>query len=152
MNESSEQPSHLVPGYLPPGTPTPPEWAGPQTVQRSTPEPAPTSGGPITVYAAIGNSDDRLSQAAWSQFAGEFVSITARYARAVHGEWFSSPEAPFQNACICFEIDPSDAGELRRLYVELAHYNKQDSIAWTVAATTEFLGPGTPAPDAAGRS
>jgi hypothetical protein len=91
----------------------------------------------ITVYASIGNSDDKLTQARWSEFADLFVTIIRAHAVAIHGVWYSRPDAPFQNACVCFEVD-EDAVPLRLELTHLCAEFEQDSIAWAVA-TTEFI-------------
>src|SRR5262245_30724798 len=93
----------------------------------------------ITVYASIGNSDDKLSQARWAEFAELFVAIVDANAKQLHGVWYSRPDAPWQNACVCFEIQNDVV--LPALRFELAHLCAefdQDSIAWAVAKT-EFI-------------
>jgi hypothetical protein len=94
-----------------------------------------------TVYTSIGNSDDGLSQARWSQFHAAFEKTVRDYASAVYGSWLSGPAEPWQNACIAFEVDSADAGDLKRELAALAAEYAQDSIAWAPAAGTEFLGP-----------
>lgn len=101
---------------------------------------------PLTVYACIGNSDDKLTQQRWHEFWCEFRAVVVTAAR-VHGEWLSISCAPYQNGCICFEITPEAAAILKASLAELASRFGQDSIAWAVAAT-EFITPpaaGTPA-------
>jgi len=93
----------------------------------------------ITIYASIGNSDDKLTQREWSQFLRAFLAGIRMHAAEIHGEWHSSPTAPFQNACVCFEIVECEAEDLRDLFGRMAHQYRQDSIAWAVAPTTEFL-------------
>lgn len=94
---------------------------------------------PLTVYAAIGNSDDRLTQARWSRYVFGFLALVRFYAAVVHGEWFSSPYSTFQNACTCFEIDRDKVTHLRADLRELRSSYEQDSVAWTVAYPTEFI-------------
>lgn len=93
-----------------------------------------------TVYCSIGNSDDKLTQAAWSEFHARFAAQIRFYATTVHGAWLSPGDAPWQNACIAFEIDAADAAKLKREFADLALEYDQDSIAWA-EATTEFIGP-----------
>lgn len=100
-----------------------------------TDQPAPAK----TVYASIGNSDDRLTQRRWHEFADLFVTIIRAHASQVHGVWYSRPDAPWQNACVCFEIS-GDAIPLRLELTHLAAEFDQDSIAWAVAPATEFIG------------
>lgn len=93
-----------------------------------------------TIYVSIGNSDDKLTQARWHDFIHD-VDVTIRStAEQVHGEWFSGPRSPWQNACWCFDINQDQ--ELRAnlaLFVLAKKYN-QNSIAWAVAETT-FIQP-----------
>jgi hypothetical protein len=95
-----------------------------------------------TVYASIGNSDDKLSQARWSEFHGTFAALIRDYATAVHGSWLSGAADPWQNACIAFDVHDNDAGDLKRELRMLASAFNQDSIAWAETTGTEFLGPG----------
>jgi hypothetical protein len=93
----------------------------------------------ITVYASVGNSDDKLSQSCWSSYVRQFVINIRRHAEQVHGEWYSAPDTPFQNACVCFEISGDDRIEhLKMVLGDLADRNNQDSIAWAIAET-EFI-------------
>lgn len=94
----------------------------------------------ITVYASIGNSDDKLTQKRWSEFADLFATMIQVHPTTVHGVWYSRPDAPFQNACACFEIAGHDVPILRSELARLADEFDQDSIAWAVAQT-EFIGP-----------
>lgn len=103
-------------------------------------------GATFTVYACIGNSDDKLGQARWSAFHRKFVALVRAHASTVYGEWTSASASPWQNACVAFEIDPDEARTLQRLLTLLAGEYGQDSIAWAEADTT-FLTPAVePAP------
>jgi hypothetical protein len=95
--------------------------------------------GRLTVYAAIGNSDDRLGQRLWSTYVAEFLDLVRLHAEVVHGEWHSAPDSPYQNTCACFEVFPEDVADLRDELAELRAQYGQDSVAWTVAHPTEFL-------------
>lgn len=101
-----------------------------------------------TVYVSVGNSDDKLTQARWSQFHEQVTGACRRRARRVYGDWLSLPNAPYQNACIAFAIHPGDTGVLKKELRDLAAAYGQESIAWAEAAT-EFLAPLTAAPAAA---
>jgi hypothetical protein len=94
----------------------------------------------LTIYASIGNSDDKLSQHEWSVYVRSFVNTVHRYVRPgqVHGIWHSFPDDPYQNACICFEATPEQAADVRRDLEELRQLHRQDSIAWATAQT-EFI-------------
>lgn len=94
-----------------------------------------------TVYISIGNSDDKLSQARWCAFTNALHDLLVEMAEEVHGEWFSAPDAPYQNACTCVEVHEDDEDELKRELAELAARFDQDAIAWAEAPSTSFLGP-----------
>lgn len=102
-----------------------------------------------TIYIAIGNSDDKLSQAAWSAFAGEVASAVRQAADLasgrVHFAGFSAPAAPWQNAMWALELPAGDDAEdaLRARLSRLAGTYAQDSIAWARADRVDFL-PGAP--------
>lgn len=89
----------------------------------------------ITVHASIGNSDDKLSQADWSRYLDEFQRVMVMAARQVHGQWYSAPASPFQNACMAIEIDPDSAGALKDRLGNLRRKFNQDSIALNVSDT-----------------
>lgn len=93
----------------------------------------------MTVYVSIGNSDDKLTQSEWARFVHD-VMHECRYAAKgnVHGQWHSLPNDTYQNACICFEIEPAAVAELKARLNSLRKANGQDSIAWA-EATTEFI-------------
>ncbi len=93
-----------------------------------------------TVYASIGNSDDKLTQKEWAAFHEVFTSLIRRAATQVYGDWLSSTNSEYQNACMGFEVSDEMAGALRAALSELAKEFRQDSIAWAIA-DTEFLTP-----------
>lgn len=93
----------------------------------------------ITVYASIGNSDDKLTQAQWSAYARRFQVEINQYAQQIHGVWHSAPADPYQNMCVCFEIRPHDVRAVRYLLAMTTRDFRQDSIAWAVAPVTEFV-------------
>lgn len=95
----------------------------------------------ITVYASIGNSDDKLTQFAWAAFIDDTSHAIDQFAEQIHGVWHSAPDAPWQNACICFEIDETSVERLKGSLAQVAADFRQDSIAWAVVAETEFIGP-----------
>jgi methionine synthase II (cobalamin-independent) len=94
-----------------------------------------------TVYASIGNSDDKLTQARWADFHHQFAEHIHGYATRVYGDWLSAPASAYQNACIAFEIDADKTDELKYFLSVLAADFDQDSIAWAVTGETEFVGP-----------
>lgn len=91
------------------------------------------------VYLSVGNSDDKLTQAEWSQLV---VEMTARVVSIghTHGAWFSLPHTPYQNACWCVEFESdADIQEAREVAGEVREKYKQDSVAWAEAPVTEFI-------------
>lgn len=98
--------------------------------------------GTRTVYASIGNSDDKLTQARWSEFHGKFTAAVRGFALQVYGDWASASTDPWQNACIAFEIGHETYERLQRDLAELAAEYGQDSVAWA-EADTKFIGPAT---------
>lgn len=114
----------------------------------------------MIVYVSIGNSDDRLGQALWSQFYGQVDNLLQSGSLVrQHGRWLSTPDSRYQNACWCIEFDPDqqvvpwfgrpDMDLLAWLQLELSRlageYN-QDSIAWAQAPITQFIKPGPVSP------
>lgn len=93
-----------------------------------------------TVYASIGNSDDKLTQARWAEFHGKFSAAVRSLALQVYGDWVSPGTDPWQNACIAFEIGYETSARLQRDLAELAAEYGQDSIAWA-EADTQFIRP-----------
>ncbi len=96
-----------------------------------------------TIYVSIGNSDDKLTQRQWSSFCEAVSTEIRRYHSTFHGEWYSLPDSPYQNACFCFDIDAPDHSpilDLREQLSLLAHAFNQESITWA-EADTEFLAP-----------
>lgn len=100
-----------------------------------------------TIYASIGNSDDKLTQARWSELHNKFTATVRGLALQVYGDWVSHSTDPWQNACIAFEIGYETSERLQRDLAELAAEYGQDSIAWA-EAETRFIGPTTPTPAA----
>jgi hypothetical protein len=92
-----------------------------------------------TVYASIGNSDDKLTQERWSAYLRTFLAAIRGAAERIHGEWHSAPTSAYQNACVCFEVHPAEVADLRALFADLAHRFGQDSIAWAAVERTEFI-------------
>jgi len=100
-----------------------------------------------TVYASIGNSDDKLTQARWAEFHAKVTATVRSHALRVYGDWTSGSADPWQNACIGFEIGHETTERLRRDLAELAAEYGQDSIAWA-EAETRFITPATSEPAA----
>jgi len=97
-----------------------------------------------TVYISIGNSDDKLTQVEWSLFIthvfGTLEEAIDESGGQMHGNWYSPPGAPWQNACWCVEIPVRAHDALQAKLKALAGKYQQDSIAWA-PALTQFLRP-----------
>lgn len=93
----------------------------------------------LTVYISIGNSDDKLAQGDWASLYAAVDQVIQRAVLRIHGAWTSQTTDPWQNACWCVEIEETGAPWLRDRLANLALAYDQDSIAWAVAPTTEFL-------------
>lgn len=94
----------------------------------------------VIVYISIGNSDDKLSQVAWSNFCDDVHSEVECWSTVIHGRWFSAPDSAYQNACWCVELTNGEPQTLKKALAELATRYGQDSIAWAEVQATEFLG------------
>ncbi len=97
----------------------------------------------MTIYVSIGNSDDKLTQFRWSCFQNDINRALVAVGADVHGQWYSAPDSPFQNACWCFEVLPTLVKGLKARLEYLAENYEQDSIAWA-QADTEFIKPKGP--------
>lgn len=90
---------------------------------------------PVTVYVSIGNSDNRLTQRRWAEFAWAMHSELEPLGH-FHGEWASDPLGPFQNACWCIEFESGERAALARaLVATIGRKYQQQAIAWAVAET-----------------
>jgi hypothetical protein len=94
----------------------------------------------MIVYLSIGNSDDKLPQAQWSEFVHEIRTWVAERATTVHGMWFSANADAWQNACWCLEFDDDTENYqlAREAAIKIRAHYRQDSIAWAIAET-EFI-------------
>jgi hypothetical protein len=92
------------------------------------------------VYVSIGNSDDKLTQAEWSEFCNDVYTEVIAFRGSIHGRWFSPSSDMYQNACICFEISDRHAKTLKTALKVLARQYGQEWIAWAEAELTK-LGP-----------
>lgn len=93
----------------------------------------------MTVYVSIGNSDGKLSLTEWAEFQNELLAEVLKLGR-LHGVWYSLPNTPFQNMCVCADVLDIDVPDLQAALTKLAAQFRQDSIAWAEATTT-FLKP-----------
>lgn len=94
-----------------------------------------------TVVIAIGNSDNILTQAEWSQYCRAVDDLVKYYESnglfvAIHGVWASDPKSQYQNAAWCMETVPLRG--LRDFERELSYVAfdfHQASVAVTVGST-----------------
>jgi hypothetical protein len=88
-----------------------------------------------TVTVQIGNTDDKLTQRDWSDFAHAVHGSITELSHQLHFSGGASPIASWQNWAWVFEIDDEVIPLLKsRLGRYAAMYN-QDSIAWTEGVT-----------------
>lgn len=90
------------------------------------------------IYVSIGNSDDKLSQKQWSEYAIDVAGLVRTWSLELHGEWLSLPHAQYQNACWCFEITEDEVPMLKAELETVAAKYGQDWIAWA-DATLEII-------------
>lgn len=89
-----------------------------------------------TLAVAIGNSDDKLTQAEWADYCTDVRGALWGVAVEVFGEFASASTSRFQNACYLVRAELDD--ELRARLAELARDYGQESIAVAVGET-EFV-------------
>lgn len=92
----------------------------------------------MTIHITIGNSDNRLTQRAWSNFARALDAAVREHADLVHGAFYSLSDAPWQNACWSLESESPSREILRRRVAELGREYDQHSVAWN-ESDTEML-------------
>lgn len=93
----------------------------------------------ITAYVSVGNSDDKLSQADWSAFVQQVRIALSGYVRETHGEWYSLPDEPYQNACFCVVLADADVPAAQAQLTKLRKSWGQDSVAWAEVPVTRFI-------------
>lgn len=94
----------------------------------------------LALYIVIGNSDNKLTQKEWSEFCGHVNEAVRAAAHEVHGEWYSVPNAPYQNACWSIVInDTIKEALLQDALHKLARLYRQSSIVWAPAPDLTFI-------------
>lgn len=98
-----------------------------------------------TAVVQIGNSDNKLTQAAWAEFIAETGYVIKKHSEHTHFAGASLPTEPWQNFAWAFEVRLRRLrlGALQHDLAELAARYEQDSIALTTGST-EFVGPAAP--------
>jgi hypothetical protein len=94
----------------------------------------------VNILIQISNNDDKLPQSEWAQFIAAMRELLDWPGVQIHGEWFSRPDGPWQNANWCVEAaDDSARSLLRRELRVLRERYRQESIGWT-EGEIELLG------------
>lgn len=95
-----------------------------------------------TILVAIGNSDNKLTQAQWSLFHSavddEIVAFAQYAGITLHGRWVSPSTDPYQNAGWCIAVEDDMMVHTRDLQNGIRSILPafgQDSVAWTVGQT-----------------
>lgn len=90
-----------------------------------------------TITVQIGNSDDKLTQAEWSEFVNKVDRAIALANGRIHFMGGSYNDAPWQNFCWVFNLrdDNREDGTLFRHLKLIRKAFKQDSLAWTEGDT-----------------
>jgi hypothetical protein len=92
-----------------------------------------------TLSILIGNSDDKLTQSAWSDYIQAIQMVVQDLGYTVHFHGFSHGDAPWQNACWVIEGDDGFASLFHHLELVAWAYG-QESIA-VVRGETQFVKP-----------
>ncbi len=90
----------------------------------------------MTVTIQIGNSDDKLSQAEWSEFVAQVRAAIMDQCNGVHFAGGSSNWERWQNFTWVIEI--TEVKRLQQMLRGLREHFRQDSVAWT-EGKTHFL-------------
>jgi hypothetical protein len=88
-----------------------------------------------TVVVQIGNSDDKLSQAEWSEFVLRIRDIIGSHSQTVHFDGGSRYDAEWQNACFVSEVQYIFLNMLLEDIKDCRTEFRQDSAAVTVGPT-----------------
>jgi hypothetical protein len=82
-----------------------------------------------TVVVLIGNSDGKLAQYEWAEFAAQMDTVIGRSATKVHFEGGSAWDAPRQNACWVAEVPADRINALLTEVTEVGRTWRQESAA-----------------------
>lgn len=94
-----------------------------------------------TLVILIGNSDDKLTQKEWSQYAMDVSLLVQNWASKVHFEGGSASGSEWQNACWVVEWSTADLANLNEELSQLAAHWRQESIAVITGGVTRFVTP-----------
>lgn len=93
-----------------------------------------------TCFVAIGNSDNNLSQAEWSDFWHEIHNGLHNFASQQFGEWQTATSAVRQSACWGLQVPDENLDAFRDYLSKVAGRYRQDSIALSIGET-EMIAP-----------
>lgn len=99
-----------------------------------------TSEPPITVYVAIGNDADSLSQGRWISYHDNVVEMIVLAGARILADWYSSPLAGWQGHCFCVEVKVGVVDRLKQELAGIARDFGQRAITWAEAPKTDHLG------------
>lgn len=119
-----------------------PPWREPTQAMIDDAASIETVGAPagyLVAYVTIGNSDDKLEQHDWSAFIRELKATLTDFTGRTYGEWYSAPDATWQNMCICKEVQLRDLDRLRAALRALRQTYRQDSVALVTSDHTEMV-------------
>lgn len=88
-----------------------------------------------TITIQIGNSDNKLSQSAWSHFIHEMNAVVAEYATQVHFFGGSRFDASWQNVAWVCVAPPERSDALKQIVERVRVSYQQNSVAWTEGDT-----------------
>jgi hypothetical protein len=91
-----------------------------------------------TATILIGNSDDKLKQEAWSQFATRVNALVEAFSEHVYFSGASHPWATWQNSCWVFSIEEENLRLLKIKLIDVRRNYMQDSIA-LIEGDTEMI-------------
>lgn len=92
----------------------------------------------MTHCILIGNTDDKLKQAEWSDYVHEVGALLAKYETARHFFGLPPTHAPWQNACWVVELEFQEIEIVKHKLRVIAARYRQDSVA-VISGITEFV-------------
>jgi len=90
-----------------------------------------------SAYAAISNTDGKLSAAEWSDFKSTLKSLSLLQGHV--GAWFAE-EGEISSMIVCFEVEDHQLKFVRDKLAEMARKYRQRAIALAVA-DAQMIGP-----------
>lgn len=84
------------------------------------------------VHVTIGNSDDRLTQRAWSAYVHDVTTVVRDYCSEIYGVFASDSVSCYQNMHISARVADENILKLRGRLIGLRGMYHQSSIAFLV--------------------